>query len=244
MKKVMNVFLSVIILSIIGISCKKSSSSTTPPSYTCATCKTTPDAAAANDASSKGVYKGVLIGSTGTIMFNILNNATTITAVMVLDGTTINLTSSVVWQSGASYVGAFTGTFSGSPISVNFSVSAVGGTPVVTTSNIPGHPSTSFTVVKETSNSLIECFEGTYHTTLPEDGTFNLLLSRSLRAWGADARKNGTTVTGSQNGTITADNKIVESGGVTVGTLAGDQISGDSRDSNGRTVTITAKRTF
>jgi hypothetical protein len=227
----------------VTISCKKDSSPTTPP-YTCATCKTTPDAVAVNDASSKGIYKGVVIGSTGTIMFNILNSGTTITAAMVLDGTTINLTSAVTWAAGQAYVAPFTGTYNGGNISITFSVSASGGTPVVTSSSIPGHPNTSFKVVKETSAALIECFEGTYHTTLPEDGTFNLLLSRPLKLWSADARKNGTTTTNSEDGTISADNKLLESGGVTVGTLSGDAIGGDSKDSGGKTVTITGKRTF
>jgi hypothetical protein len=244
MKKTLYSILAIVTIATVAASCKKSDSGSTTPTYTCATCKTTPDGIAANDASSKGVYKGVVIGSTGTIMFNILNGGTTITATMVLDGATINLTSAVTWVAGVSYVAPFTGTFSGGTITINFSVSASGGTPIITTSSIPGHPNSSFTVIKETSTSLIECYEGTYHTTLPEDGTFNLLLSRSLKAWRADARKAGTTGTNSEDGTITSDNKLVESGGKIVGTLSGDAISGDSQDNNGKTVSISAKRTF
>lgn len=243
MKKIISFIVLAIFASAIFISCKKSSDPTPTP-FKCATCSATPTAVAANDASSKGIYKGVVSGSTGTIVFDILNAGATITAKMVLDGVTVNLTSSVTWVSGQPYVAPFTGTFNGSAISITFSVGITGSTPTVTTSSIPGHPGSSFVIAKETSTSMIEAFEGTYHTTLPEDGTFNLLLSRTARIWGADARKNGATgTTGSAEGSITADNKLVDTG-TTVGTLSGDEINGSSLDGNGKTVTITAKRTL
>ena len=68
--------------------CKKSDDAAAP-AYTCATCHTTPDALAANDANSKGIYKGVVIGSSGTLTINIANGGTTITAIMVIDGITV-----------------------------------------------------------------------------------------------------------------------------------------------------------
>lgn len=213
-------------------------------SFICETCSTGAQAIAANNASSKGIYKGVMIGSSGTIVFDIMNNGSTITATMVIDGTTVNLTSSISWQAGQAYVAPFTGTFNGVPVSINFSVSATGGDPVVTTSSIPGHPNASFTIFKETSASLIECFEGTYHTTMPEDGTFNLILSRAARVWGAEARKNGATSSNGAGGTISSDNKLMETNGVHMGTISGDEINGSFQDGGGRTVTITGKRTL
>jgi hypothetical protein len=225
--------------------CKKDSTDdSTGDSYKCATCKTQPDALAANDASSKGIYKGVVIGSSGTISFNVMNNGTDITSTLVIDGTTVNLTSTATWTAGQAYVAPFTGTLNGSPLSITFTVSATGGTPSITTSSIPGHPNASFTIVKETSSSLIECFEGTYHSSLPEDGTFNLLLSRTAKLWGADARKNGATETNDAKGLITSDNKLVEENGTVMGTLSNDEIKGSFNDGNGRTITITGKRTL
>jgi hypothetical protein len=212
--------------------------------FKCATCMATPQAVAANNTSSKGIYKGIFTGSSGTILFDVLNNGTTITAKMVIDGVTVNLVSAVTWVSGVSFVAPFTGTYNGSAMSLTFSVSATGGTPVITTSSIPGHPNSSFTIVKETSTSLIECFEGTYHTSLPEDGTFNLLLSRTAATWGADARKNGTTTSNAAGGVITSDSKIKETNGTVMGTLTSDEINGSFTDNGGRTVTITAQRTF
>jgi len=246
-KKIKIILLSLSFLLLITSGCKKNAKDTPAPEpFKCATCATTPLAVAANDASSKGIYKGVVSGSTGTIVFDVLNAGTTITAKMVLDGVTANLTSSVAWAAGQAYVAPFTGTLNGSPISITFSVGSSGSRPTVTTSSIPGHPGASFNLAKETSTALIEGFEGVYHTTLPEDGTFNIILSRTAKIWGADARKNGSTsTTGSAGGTITSDNKLVESaGGTTVGSLSSDEINGTSLDGNGKTVTITAKRTM
>jgi hypothetical protein len=241
MKK--NHFLLLAVVIILFSACKKDKDPATP-SYTCATCKTTPDAVAANNASSKGIYKGVIIGSTGTIMFDIANNGTAVTAIMVLDGVTVNLTSSVLWVAGQVYVSPFTGTLAGQPITITFSVGATGSTPTVTSSNIPGHTSASFNIIKETSLGLVECFEGTYSTTLPETGTFNIILARSLSTWSGVSRKTGTTTTNaSGTGTIT-NNNLVDASPRTIGTLNNDALNGSFTDNNGIKVTVTGKRTL
>src|SRR5690606_10238619 len=119
-----------------------------------------------------------------------------------------------------------------------------GGSPTVTTSNIPGHAGASFTIAKETSNALIEAFEGDYTNTRPEEGTFNLLLSRPAKVWGAKARKTGTTEDNSVGGNINANNQLVEDNGTVMGTLSGDEINGTFQDTGGRTITIKGKRTL
>ncbi len=241
--RIVKIILPVLILIAAFISCKKDS--TPAAAYTCATCKTTPDAVAANDASNKGIYKGVIIGSSGTIKFDLQNNGTTITAVMVLDGVTVNLTSSVSIVAGQPYVAPFTGTLNGQPVSITFSVSATGGNPVVTTSSIPGHPGSTFTIIKETSTSLIEAFEGTYSTTKPEAGTFNLTLSRSLKLFGGRSRKNGDTTSNSFKGFINTSSQLIDSSsGKSIGTLNGDNLDGNFVDGGGATVTVKGKRTF
>lgn len=222
-------------------SCKKDN---TPDNYTCATCVKTPEANAAHDASSKGIYKGILIASTGTIKFDIANNGNTITAVMIIDGKTVNLTSNVTWVNGQAYVAPFTGTLNNQTVTINFSVGASGSNPTVVSSNIPGHPNAVFTIVKETSNSLIECFEGTYSTTRPERGTFNILIARSLGLWGGVAREEGTTVDESIDGTVAPDGTFKDDNGRTMGKLTGDQLSGSFKDSNNNTVTISGRRTL
>ncbi|HPH86401.1 MAG TPA: hypothetical protein PLC48_13115 [Ferruginibacter sp.] len=233
---------------IISFSACKKDKDPVIPGYTCTTCATTPDALAANDGSSKGIYKGIVLGSSGTIMFDIANNGTTITAVMVLDGVTVNLTSSVAWVAGQPYVADFTGILNGSPVTINFSVDLSGGTPTITSSNIPGHPSATLAVVKETSSNLVECFEGTYSTTLPETGTFNIIILRSAGIWGGVARITGGDVTDDDDidGTVSNNQLTMQSGAgpIVVGTLNLDQLNGSFVDSNNSTVTVTGRRTL
>ncbi len=223
--------------------CKKNDSSASD-TYKCTNCKTTPDAIAANDNSSKGVYKGIVIGSTGTISFNLMNGGTTITATLVLDGVTAQLTSTGTWNAGQPYTGAFKGTLSGQDVTVNFTVQANGGVPVVTSATIPGHPNAVFSLIKESSTSLIECFEGTYETTKPEKGTFNLVCSRSLRLFVGTHRPNGSSSSEAMSGTITTDGKIMQDATSYLGTLSGDVISGSFKDGDGKTVTVKGKRTL
>lgn len=244
MKKTFYSILAIVTIATGAVSCKKSPTTTTP-AYTCAACKTTPDAVASNDGSNKGVYKGVVIGSTGTIMFNLANSGTTITATMVIDGVTVNLNSAVSIVAGQTYVAPFTGTLNGSAVSITFSVSSIGANPTVTTSSIPGHPTSSFAIIKETSASLVECFEGTYSTTKPETGTFNVILSRGLKLHGGASRKDGSTTSNSFNGTINANNELIDvPSNNYLATLSGDVLSGKFVDGNGSTVNVTGKRTF
>lgn len=237
-----------ILLSMLAViafsSCKKSDDA--PASYTCTTCKTTPDALAANNTSSKGIYKGVVIGSSGTIMFDIANSGTAIRAVMVIDGVTVNLTSAVTWVAGQPYIANFTGTLNGAAVTINFAVGISGASPTVTSGNIPGHPNASLNVVKETSGNLVECFEGTYKTTLPESGTFNMMVLRSLGIFGGVARETGTTTSDEFDGTISNNELTMAtgSGNKVVGSLNIDQLNGSFTDGNNKTVTITGRRTL
>lgn len=242
-----NQWLLLLTLVITFSACKKDKDPGTP-AYTCTTCTDTPDALAANDGSSKGIYKGVVLGSSGTIMFNIANNGTDITAVMVLDGQTVNLSSSVAWIAGQPYVADFTGTLNGAAVTITFSVGLSGGTPTVTSSNIPGHPSATLVVIKETSTNLVECFEGTYSTTLPETGSFNIIVLRTAGLWGGVARITGGTAADDDDIDGTISNNQLSSqmgaGTVVVGTLNGDQLNGSFVDSNNSTVTVTGRRTL
>lgn len=212
-------------------------------SYACLTCKTTPDALAANDASVEGIYKGIIIGSTGTISINIQNGSSTITATMVLDGVSVALTSNVSIVDGQSYVAPFTGTFNGSPITMTFSVGLGGTSPTMVSSSIPGHPNAVFELSKETSTSLIEAFEGNYAVTGGEKGVFNIVLSRALSKFGYIVREDGQTDTDSGSGTINSSNELILEGRV-IGTITGDSLNGSFKDDENRTITITGKRTL
>jgi hypothetical protein len=212
------------------------------PSYTCSTCKSTPDALAVNDASAKGVYKGVAVGSTGTLSVNIQNGSSTITAVMVLDGKTANLTSNVTYVDGQAYIAPFTGTYDGNAISITFSVNIGGGVPTVTSSNIPGHSSIVFTLFKETSTSLLEAFEGTYSKT-GETGVFNILLSNGLGKWGGIVKKDGSSETGDISGTY-VDNKVIDDNQTVIGVITGDNMNGSFLDGNNNRINVVGHRTL
>lgn len=236
-----SVFLSIVCISF--NSCSKDSSST--PSYECTTCASTPDALAENDGSAKGVYKGIVVGSSGSLYIDIQNGTDLITGTLIIDGVSVALTSSVSYVSGQPYVAPFTGIYNGSPISITFSVGLSGGTPTVTSSDIPGHPNTVFTLYKETSTSLIEVFEGGY-TKPGKTGTFNILLSRGLNLWGGIAKGNEAGAEVDEiDGTIDSSNRLIESSnGTILGTLSGDEINGSFQDGNGDTVTIHGERTL
>src|SRR5690606_9516273 len=116
--------------------------------YTCATCVKTPEGNAAYDNSSRGIYKGVVVASTGTIRFNVGNDGSSITAIMVSDGETVTLSSSITWEEGEPYVAPFTGVMDGGPVSITFSVASDGQSPQIIASSIPGHSNASFTLAK------------------------------------------------------------------------------------------------
>jgi hypothetical protein len=215
----------------------------TTSAYTCTNCVTAPEAKAEHDGSSRGIYKGILVASTGTIKFNVANDGNTINAIMVIDGETVNLTSSITWEADKPYVAPFTGTMSSGPVSITFEVDQNGGDPRIISSSIPGHPNATFTLAKETSNALIEGFEGKYEITDGEKGNFNILLSRTLKKWGGVARETGSTEEDDINGTMNGD-KIIDKNGKTLGTLTKDEISGTFQNGDGETVTISAKRTL
>lgn len=213
--------------------------------YTCTTCVTAPEANATYDNNSGGIYKGTIIGSSGTIKFNVANDGSTVSAVMVLDGQTINLTSNVTWVNGQAFLGDFTGTMGGQPVSITFSVDISGANPTVTAANIPGHPNAVFEVYKETSNSQVVCFEGTF--TGSSSGVFNMVLSTTLKGWKVVARENGKTsvsrFTGTLNGNAMTCSSCSQGSSIT-GTLNVDLVSGNWNDGQGKTGTWTGKKTM
>lgn len=234
-------------LTLVFAACKKDDNKgkdNDPGSYKCQTCPDTPEAAAENDNKSKGIYKGIVIGSSGTIKFNIANNNSDITATLVIDGNTIVLTSTITWADNEPYVAPFVGEYNGQPVVIHFKVENDGTQPVITAAEIPGHPNAVFTIVKETSNALIEGYEGTYSKSNSEKGTFNIILSKTLGKWGGIARQDGSTEIDNISGEIDANGHMTEKNGYEVGTLIGETISGTFTEKGGVTVTIEAKRTM
>lgn len=232
--------------------CKKKdeTTTTTPPtsSYSCTNCITTPEAKPANDNISKGVYKGVIVGSSGTIKFDIMNGSDSIKAYMTLDGVSATLVATVAWVAGASYVSPFVGTFNGQPDTITFQVNPDGSNPTVIASNIPGHPGASLSISKETSTNLVKCFEGTAtNATSGKNATFDLMLSTTLKKWTARVREDGSTGSSTVDGTFDGTTLSFNDGKGASGSakLTGDEITGgtwtNSKPENG---TWKAKRTL
>ncbi|HLA55723.1 MAG TPA: hypothetical protein VK623_06465 [Flavobacterium sp.] len=220
-------------------SCSKDDDSA---AYVCATCNSTPNALAANDASAKGIYKGILVGSTGTISINIQNGSDLITATMVIDADSVALTSTVSVVNGETYIAPFTGIYNGSPVSVTFEVGPTGDDPFMVSSDIPGHPNMVFKLYKETSTSLIEAFQGMV-TNQGEPGTFNFIVARSLNVWGYVVQSDDPSEPASTgNGTISGNDLIED--GHTIGTINGDVIHGSFQDNNSHTIVIDGHRTL
>jgi hypothetical protein len=151
--------------------------------YKCSTCSTTPDANAAYDASAQGVYKGLVVGSSGTIQFNIKNDGSTYSATLVLDGETYELTTSATANGG--FEGCFTGTMNTTnDISICMYASSDGQIYDVTSILIPGHANASIALVKELSTALVSVYEGTFSGDA--SGVFNMVTQG--QAWAVVAR--------------------------------------------------------
>ncbi|MFD1629337.1 hypothetical protein [Pseudopedobacter beijingensis] len=224
-------------------SCKKGSNHKEEP-YTCTTCTQTPEGKAANDNSSKGIYKGVIIGSSGTIKFDIANTSSnSITATMVIDGTTVTLTTTTAWNAGQLYVAPFKGTLNGQEVTITFSVGASGSGATITSATIPGHANAIFSIAKETSTALVRCFEGTYETSDNKKGTFNIIVSTLLKGWTGKARENGSQTATNISGTY-VNNVLIDASGATIAPIDGDEFSGSFKDASNTTVTVKGKRTL
>lgn len=158
--------------------CKKDDPDPVPvvEPYKCTTCITTPEAKAQYDDNSGGVYKGVLVGSTGTIALYLYNTGTEVKALVAFDGQNGTLTCGTLstWTPGQAISNAlFTGTINGQNVQAIFSVDANGQNPSVQVT-IPGH-TVNVAVYKETSTTLIKNFEGTYAGD--DNGIFNMAMS-------------------------------------------------------------------
>jgi hypothetical protein len=117
---------------------------------------------------SFGVYKGVIIGSTGTIVFRINNGDNVLKGYLVIDNVkdTLSTTQTVVSGQAINNV-LFTGRISSMTLSAN----ADGSNAIVSNISITGHNNVSVLIVHENSTKQVFCYEGTYSGN--RSGTFN-----------------------------------------------------------------------
>ena len=130
----------------------------------------TPEAEAANDSKSGGVYKGALIGSSGTIKIVLQKGVKEME--IILDGVkkTLTTTGLASWTSGDEISAVeFTSGDWKAVLSIN-----TNGTTISLGFDIPGHAALTGVIGKETSTALIKAFEGKYSGT--ESGTWNFVV--------------------------------------------------------------------
>jgi len=200
-------------LLLIGLSgCKKDSDSE-PASQNI---ETTPSALAANDNSSAGVYKGVMVGSSGYFKISIQNGDNSTSCLFVLDDKEVTLTTTSLgdWTPGQAISNAiFTGTWNGVSVSLAFSCGANGSNPTATVT-VPGHE-VNVSLIKETSTTLVKCYEGTYvdHKQSGNvNGTWNFVVYGSIAlGYHYDSHSSGAIA-----GTVSGTTLTMDIGNLTI----------------------------
>lgn len=233
MKKIITLLAAI---GLLFLSCSKddNSSSNNPPNP-----PETAQAKAEFDNSNFGFYKGVIVGSSGVISINIKNDGT-ISAKLVLDGTTYDFTTAGSVTQNEAIKGL---TFKNGNMSFAFDADANGSNPIISNISIEGHPLSRIEILKEKSYAIIKCYEGTFSGT--DSGVFNAVISNDFLAALAKS-VDGSII--SVTGKIT--NNIIDisasNGSIIKGSVSGDTINGtwqanDDPNDNG---TWSGKRTL
>ena len=229
---VMKKFITLICMGLFFISCSKDDNSSSSPILS-----NTPMAKAAYDSSNYGIYKGVFVGSTGNVLINI-NNDGTISATVVIDGVTYNFTT-IESVSENQYITGLT--FTSGTMSFDFNVSADGSNPYVSSIIISGHPNSTIAVVKEDSEHLVKCYQGTYSGDAT--GTLNLCVIEN--------EINGLAKPNDDIYSIRLEGEVINNqvnghfeGGTFSGTVNGNNISGTWQNIESENGTWTGTRTL
>ncbi len=214
MKRLLNFGLTVIAFLMLGLtSCEKDSDKEdSEPVDNTLILSNTPEALVKHNVKSGGVYKGIVVGSSGTI--KIILQDESICAEVSFDGESRKFTTSLLnnWTSGEAISGVV---FSSENWELKFSVEANGNNPSVILS-IPNH-STLVTVMKETSTELVKAYEGTY--TGDASGIWNCVVKgesmSGIRKWNEDDKTiiisgsvNENIITGTGFNCVLLDNTI------------------------------------
>ena len=234
MKSIKSICSFFIILSLLFNSCSKSDGEVTNEN----SLSQVPIAKSKFDKSNFGIYKGVFVGSSGIIIVNV-NNDNTLSATLIINGITYNFTTNETLQQNKDITINFV---SGSD-SLTFSVSANGDNPNFTNLKIEGHLNAAINVVKETSTTLIKCYEGTYSGG--SGGVFNVLIyGNSIKGL---VENNSTNLIDIAEGEVNNNQIIgdVTSRATFSGTLNGNSFSGTWENAQYNQIgTFTGKRTY
>ena len=238
MKKQLLVFL--LFFCLFQTNCSKSNNSSVSNGNSNQNLATSPSAKAPYDNSNYGIYKGVFIGSSGVIILDISNGNDSLTATLIIDGVAHHFISDQPIQQNENT----TITFEDGNDNFTFIVSSNGSNPTITNLNINGHPNAAILVVKETSTTLVKCYEGTFSGDF--SGVLNALIYGSVIKGMSRAYGETSIVTwGGMQSNNQLNNVRASNGGTCSGTINGNNINGNwVRDSDHKSGTCTAVRTY
>lgn len=160
----MKKLLVLLIAGILSAACSSDSSTPTGP-----TLSDTPLAKIQFNDTNFGIYKGVLVGPSGTVTLNIKNDGF-LNATVVMDGVSYLFTSEGTITDGQDITDLV---FTSGDKSFMVSISADGTTINETAISFPGFPSADMLLTKEYSDAQVTCYQGTYSGDLT--GVFNFL---------------------------------------------------------------------
>jgi hypothetical protein len=211
--------------------------------YECSSCVNTPEASAANDSNGKGIYKGLIIGSSGTIKFDIANSGTTYTALLILDGEEYELWTDEDYDVTTGFQGVFYGTlYTTDDIEITIYIDKFGAITVGAVI-IPDHPSAILAIYKEFSDELVTVYEGTFDGD--GAGVFNMIV-RGNAEWLVRARETGDDGYISFYGSLSSGvMTCMQCGDVDItGKIKGDEASGNWSEDGGGSGSWKGKRTL
>lgn len=145
--------LIILYASLLFHACKKSGQNEVPDGFA-----SVPETKPQYNNTSMGVYKGVIIGSVGTIVIKINNGDNLIKGYLAIDNVKDTLSTSQTVTAGQPIVNLnFTGTISSMTLSAN----ADGSDAQISNLSITGHPNAKALVIHENSTQLVMCYGGT-----------------------------------------------------------------------------------
>ena len=231
----------IFLICFINLNCSKPKSSNSSNVNSNQNLAQAPSANAQYDNSNYGIYKGVIIGSSGTIVLDISNSNDSLSATLIIDGVTHHFfTNQSIQQNQNTSI-----TFVDGNDQFTFTVSSNGNNPTITNLNINGHPNAALLVVKENSTTLVKCFEGTFSGSY--SGIFNAVIYGNIIK--GISRTTGDLTIVYANGTVN-NNQINASGtgsngAVFVAALNGNNFSGNwSRFSDNSSGSFSGDRTY
>ena len=226
-------FIPLLVLGCILYSCSKNNEAAPPP------LSDTPLALAQFDNSNRGIYKGVFVGSSGIIVLDISNTGA-ITAMLKIDGTVYNFTTTGTLQQNQ----PTTLNFVSGANSFTFTVAANGANPAISDLIINGHVNPAIIIVKETSASIVKMYEGVY--TGSDQGIFNAVIYNNIikvLIRSTTYSENATAEGSVANNQINA-NGISSTGSVISGTISGNSTSGTWVNTDGANGSWSGARTY